>query len=380
MRIKKDIIKVLPTALMLLLVAVISFAFISCSNDDEYGEELNMAAGDAVSLHFNLSLQSLTRADGTRASENGSKAENTISSSMIYFFDSDNKYIDTFSADNLTSLNDEKSSYLVSGEVPDSIIKKLGSSFKIVVLANWSTYPSDLEAGTTTIDDICNAETAEFTCSTTFETVPTIPFYGVHSYTNIAFGNEAYLSDPITLLRAMAKIEVIDKNISTRADYLSTIKSAKIYHYNATGYCAPTGVYSQDDYGQADDGDTYFVNTLHLVGGTNDSDQSERVFNLYQSNDSTWVAYIPEYENSSSSDDNCYLELEFECEDEDEGYDFTSTLSNCDVYFSADGTSETTPFNIQRNKIYRFKVTGQTVSSLDINETTAKGGWYSKKR
>ncbi len=380
MRIKKDIIKILPTTLMFVLVTVISFSSISCSNDDEYGEDVNLAAGKIVSLHFNLSLQSLTRADGTRSTEAGSSEENAISNYGIYFFDSDNKYIATFSANSFTSSDEENTSYSVLGTVDATTIEKLGSSFKIVVLANWDTYPSLVE-GSTTIDDICSAETAVFTCPTKFDAVPSIPFYGVHSYTGVTFDsdNGTTLDGSITLLRAMAKVEVIDKNISTRTDYYSTIKSAKIYHYNAIGFCAPTGVYSQDDYGQGDDGDIYFVNSLHLVSGSNDSEQSGRVLDLYQSDESTWVAYIPEYSNSALSEDNCYIELELE-NNMDSYYiveldDGSTVIANSsdnsfNLYFTEDGTSDATPINIQRNKIYRFNVT--LISTVK--------GWYTKKR
>ncbi|MCD8291676.1 MAG: fimbrial protein [Prevotella sp.] len=378
MKIRQIILQIFPTALLFTLVAAGSLSLNSCSSDYEENEDNVMEEAEkSVNLHFNLSLQSLTRADRTRSTEVGSSEENAINNYGIYFFDSDNKYIATFSANNFTSSDEENTSYSVSGKVDASTIKKLGSSFKIVVLANWDTYPSLVE-GSTTIDNICSATTAVFTCPTTFETVPSIPFYGVHSYTGVTFDsdNGTTLDGSITLLRAMAKVEVIDKSI-TRADYYETIKSAKIYHYNKTGYCAPTGIYSQDDYGQGDDGDIYFVNSLHLVSGSNDSEQNERVLDLYQSDEGTWVAYIPEYSNIASSEDNCYIELELENNigsyyrvELDDGIIANSSDNSFNLYFSEDGTSEATPIDIQRNKIYRFNVT--LISTIN--------GWYIKKR
>ena len=46
----------------------------------------------------------------------------------------------------------------------------------------------------------------------------------------------------VHLLRAMAKVEVSCKTSGW------TLEKVELLRYNATGYCAPSGVYSQDDY------------------------------------------------------------------------------------------------------------------------------------
>ncbi|MCD8296873.1 MAG: fimbrial protein [Prevotella sp.] len=377
---------ILSGALLCLSAVIIPFSIISCASDIE--ENDYQGAGSQATLTFTVS----TRGTAEDGYEDGNSVENKISSHKIYFFDSSNQYIATFEEDSFTSSGDG-TEYTVSGKLEEDLVNTLSSgNFKIVFIANWSSYPeeTDFTGTTTTIESLCEGEVgsvdAQFTCPklTSADDLSnvSIPFYGVHSYENVSFAKgKTTTLEAVTLLRAMAKVELIDAGIATRNYYYATIKAAKICHYNAKGYCAPLNVYSQEDYGQGAEGDNNYVSTLHLTGtdNSNDDQTNNPTLDMYQCNDSTWVAYIPEYDNSK--EDTCYIELTLECADEDEDYDHTDKLPTTvySIYFSEDGTSEGSLYNIQRNNLYRFRVDLPKIWIL--SEDNASGwGWFSKKK
>lgn len=162
--------------------------------------------------------------------EDGETDENYIDITggnyRIYFFNTDNKFIASFDPYGfITADGNDYRQYNVLGQAPDALVGH--STFKMVVLANWPKYPEDdanipLKEGETTIADICNASWAQYDCLTDGKTNPTsvaldpdagrlMPFYGVHEYNDVTFkpGVATILPEPVTLLRAMAKVEVI---------------------------------------------------------------------------------------------------------------------------------------------------------------------------
>ncbi len=405
--------RLIPAALLCLFAAVLSFSLTSCSEDADEGDSLVDATHATVT--FTVNTRSMTD------DEDGSSDENTISDYRIYFFKTDKTYIDTFTPTKV-SPSDDKSTYTITGRLEDSLVEKLedvstnNGSFTIVFLANWgdSNYPTDekLVEGTTTIDNICTSTdattgvcNATYSAPTSFSSVK-IPFYGVQTYTGQTFTKGQVNSlGTINLLRAMAKIEVVDitkKNTTTRAIFYPTIKSAKIYRYNPTGFCAPSEVYSQDSY-EKDGTNGYYVSTLHLVGGSNDGSNNvdennltpltmyQDVDNMYYDEEDgeyydTWVAYVPEYDNTTGATIYpCYIELELECNNGDgtgDTYNYDEALKEYGydkvrIYFAEDGeTSSETPtyYDIHRNKLYRFKVTLPLLEKID--QAGGKGaGW-----
>lgn len=104
----------------------------------------------------------------------------------------------------------------------------------MVVLANWPQYSDDeMKTGETLLADICDANWGQFDSFSSFELKPErlIPFYGVHEYNNIEFksGEVTFLPEPITLLRAVAKVEMILKT----DDYFDlSISEVKVRRYN----------------------------------------------------------------------------------------------------------------------------------------------------
>lgn len=346
------------------LAVLLGIVTTSCTQDS-----VNFVSADEarmLSIGFNVPTRS-----SVLGYEKGTDRENYIDWSedkyRIYFFDINNKFIATFEPNSIESRSgsgNNSTEYEAVGEIPRELVKegKL-QSFKIVVLANWPAYYDDnnLKAGITTIDDICNDESAKFLCLTASDLKGgqwKVPFYGVQEYNDITYtvGQTTTLPNSVVLLRAMAKVEVIldttippaesDPNADQWEDL--TFSSVSICHYNANGYCAPTGVYSSTNYPdeQTDDKQP----KLHLVGNANDNDNKSLDF-FYQESESKWVAYLPEYSNQGQ-DDYSYITLKFNHQlAGDESYK---------IYFAQYQEGGNTPsksdIDLIRNNIYRFTV------------------------
>jgi len=297
----------------------------------------------------------------------GNKYENYIDipgrNYRIYFFNEANVLIDSFEPVGFASVTgSDYREYNLYGFTPEKLVGL--STFKVMVLANWPVYPVVTD-GETTIDDICKSDFAKFSCLTNFELSPAenrlIPFYGIRKYENVTFtiGEHTELSEPITMLRAMAKVEVV-----LDADPDVRIADVTLHRHNAQGYCAPEGVYSQNDYGQGLDWANDYLHRLHLVGGVNDADASGRELPFRCENrkeegkNETWIAYIPEYRNvaddGTAARDEAYIDLHLNFQSKDE--------QPFRIYFAEYGAGGTTNtdnvkrMNIERNNIYRFTV------------------------
>lgn len=317
---------------------------------------------------------------GTERYEDGEADEDYIDIAggnyRIYFFDTDNRFIARFDTSGyITADGSDHCRYSVLGKVPDALVEH--SSFKMVVLANWPKYPEDsgvnavMTAGETTIADICDASWAQYDCLTDGNvTAPTavapdsdagilIPFYGVHEYGEVTFkpGETTILSEPVMLLRAMAKVEVI---LETDGYFDMSFSSLKINRYNAKGYCAPEDVSHQDDYDHNANWDEDYTRPPHLVEGRNDSGVKElscrrvRRWNedgkLYEK----WTAYLPEYRNTGAGDAYSSIKAKFSFQTAD---DAPHTIYFAGYSGGHTDNSDDKRLDIERNNIYRFTVT-----------------------
>lgn len=221
------------------LVAIVC-VFLSCSSD------LNNPVVTSDDVELQIGFRLATRTTGDDLYEEGEMYENYIDVAgggyRILFFDTDNKFIARFYPNGVIS-NEGKNyrEYDVTGTVPSSLVSH--NDFKVVVIANWPTYleESEMTVGKTTINDLCNNVKSQFEQFTSFSLGANrlIPFYGVREFTDVTFEPDVatILTDPITLLRAVSKVEVILK--SKTEDDLS-LKSVQICRYNQKGYCAPS--------------------------------------------------------------------------------------------------------------------------------------------
>lgn len=350
---KEHIIRWLPAMLGLLFLA-------SCQEDG------TMPAPPADGQQLGIVLRVPSHAPQEGEYEPGSTYENYLDMSSdahrIYFFDATaNTFIARFEAADVVPVEGtDYVDYTLLGKVPDGLVAH--SDFKIVILANWPEYgDAALTAGTTTIEDICNADWAQFDCLTDFNLGPDnlIPFYGVHTYENVSFKPEVatLLDEPITLLRAMAKVEVI---LETDDYFNLAFDEVQMNRYNKTGYCAPDAD-SEDDYDHngvwADD----YAGALHLVTGSKRGtdlpflkvSREEGAANATGDKAITekWIAYLPEYDNKNAGDDYACIKAQFNIQ---VGNDEPHT-----IYFAEYSNGESTNANrldIERNNLYRFHV------------------------
>ncbi|WP_294473075.1 hypothetical protein [uncultured Bacteroides sp.] len=345
------------------LLPVFLWIFASCSRDTKV---TNVTDGE---MTLNVGFKMPVRSSSTNGYEEGEAYESYIDiengNYRIYFFDAANKLIARFEPDGfIVTEGSNYRNYNVLGKAPDALIGY--STLKMVVLANWPIYnDTNIKTGETTIDDICNANWARFNASTSLSLEPgkkfLIPFYGVREYNGITLkaGQATILPKPVTLLRAVAKVEVIlnttdDDSGNSLSD--DSFADVSVCHYNAHGYCAPSEVYSQNDYGQGNDWDNDYLPTLHLINGENDTDATSRKLSFHCLNRRTdtenekWIVYLPEYNNEGN--DYSYIEIRLDSQ--------ASESESYKVYFAKYENGKPNienRFNIARNNLYRFTIT-----------------------
>ncbi len=250
-----------------------------------------------------------------------------------------------------TSSSSTATTYTIMGSVPSELLSV--SDFRVVMLANWGMWYPSVTEGETTIDNLVEGANTTFNAFKKFviDADNLIPFYGVQEYTGVTFApnTTTTLSTPVSLLRAVAKVEVI----LTEDSEVNAFDDVSIVNYNSEGYCAPAGVYTASDYDtemknnptNGNWGDEW-IKDLHLVNSKNDTDSKSQAFTqISGASQDTWRIYLPEYDNSGN--DYSYISL-------------TVEDTPFELYFAEyiDGfTDNTDRYNIKRNNIYRFYVT-----------------------
>lgn len=338
-----------------LYIGACLLAFVCFACTDEMEADGN-SKERSVKLQLQLSLPMDASARTTRMPsgfEAGSKYENyiNVNSYRIYFFDTNNNYIARFiPSKTVMAEATEYTLYSVEGEVPEDVLRRASNNamdFKIVVLANWENY-EEPKAGSK-LETICNADWAQFEIkSFELDEDNLIPFYGVNEYEDVPvqYGGTITLEESIPLLRAMAKVEVV---LNTEEMSFSDVT---LHGYNSKGYCAPmNGAYPQNGH------------ILHLIRGQNEEGSINKTipFLPTQSDNTkeTWIAYVPEYDNSDV-DNAAYIELRFDIQTETDEKDFV-------IHFADNQTDiEKTSFDITRNHLYRFKVTIDPKGNLAV--------------
>lgn len=347
------------------LISVLLWALASCSHGTVEDTDVPSAGEMTLSIGFRIPEKADT--DGY---EEGETYENYIDvvggNYRIYFFDTDNKFIARFEPHGFVATSGTNyCQYSVLGKAPDALVEH--SEVKMVVLANWPRYDDASITENTTIEDICTAEWAQFNCIKDSLLDPgekrLMPFFGVHEYKGLVFtpGQITNLDEPVTLLRAMAKVEVILEAAEDVADVL-LFDTVEINRYNKTGYCAPKDVYSQKDYDHQGSWNEDYVRNVHLLGDANDAD--DKNFGLLRvrqwSEDGKqyekWIAYVPEYRNVGAGEAYSSLKARFKLQQADDTphtiyfvqYDNNGKTDNSDAAGHR--------LNIERNNIYRFHV------------------------
>ena len=314
---------------------------------------------DTDEEYLGPALQSEGLIDGTQSEfENGIDLEN--GNYRFFFFDAQNRYLSAFQTVELIPEGedpDRSKTYEVVGKTD----KMPPANFKVVALANWPSYPGKMTAGETTIEELCTAESSRYTFSAPFalSRERLIPMYGVKSCEEMTFtpGMLTHLGT-VHLLRAMAKVEVSCKTSGW------TLEKVELLRYNATGYCAPSGVYSQDDYVKGNYAGDY-TDTVHLPDGRNDEAPKTRAFD--RTADGRFVAYVPEYRNVAAGTANrkaadaAEMRVRFK---EAPGKEYAVEFK----YYNAppEGSAVGDPFDIRRNYYYKFSISKTSEPDLVV--------------
>ena len=350
-----------------LYIGACLLAFVCFACTDEMEADGN-SKERSVKLQLQLSLPMDASAGTTRMPsgfEAGSKYENYIdvNSYRIYFFDTNNNYIARFiPSKTVMAEATEYTLYSVEGEVPEDVLQRASNNtintmdFKIVVLANWENY-EEPEAESK-LETICNADWAQFKILNSFKLGKEnlIPFYGVNEYEDVPvqYGGTITLEESIPLLRAMAKVEVVLNNEDELNTEEMSFSHVTLHGYNSKGYCAPmNGAYPPNEH-----------IGLHLIRGQNEEGSINKTIPFLQTqpdnNKETWIAYVPEYDNTSNGANAAYIELRFDIQTETDEKDFV--IHFADVQTDIENTS----FDITRNHLYRFNVTIDPKGNLAV--------------
>lgn len=330
---------------ILALAALCCMTLLSC---EKFVFEESEADCDGGTLQVSLRINTGGEGSGvsralTETEETGSGYENyiDISSLHILFFDTDNKFLQRFSPDEVKPV--DNTAYPQKWELRGTVTNPPAGGFKVVVLANWPSSPAGLQARVTTIEDVCKADWSMTRYSGTSD-VPfkpsaesTIPMYGVKNVNALYFRPdvETYLGE-VSLLRALAKIEV-----SLNAGCETELESVTLNKHNKDFACAPLGMYDN----------TSYSGTAHLCREAEDNTPEATLSFSADSERKVWTIYVPEYINAGPTGmargDCSFIELKLKDSEAVYRIDFRDYSTTKD-----DGRR----FDIIRNYEYRYTV------------------------
>ena len=318
------------TSLHIAFAALLSLLLLaSCSRNDEVA----VAEGGKGKVYVTLTLSINGEEVGSRATwnpeqdtdEEGVGWENKIDDLQILIYDANNNYVGK--VEDLIQLLDGR----YSGTLSSDAEWTGNTNYKIMAFANC---PS--------IDNPSNISTLDYTRAN----VSYIPMWGVTTTTFDLTPGESDDIGSIDLLRAMAKVEVNFAE-SFPSDY--EIGAITISPYNTQGYCLPAGYESVETTGALDReeaGTAYSFNPLAASASTSSLTFTEENGKYY--------IYLPEYENTETNAAKIKVTVngepyELEFKDYENG-----------------APKEGTQYDIVRNHIYRYTITGVNDGKLVI--------------
>lgn len=226
--------------------------------------------------------------------------------------------------------------YRFAGDVTDLNLKE-GTNYKIMVLANCPNHVDNIgdlyfELGNAAYPD------------------GYIPMWGVKMF--IVSGEELQDAGTISLLRSMAKIEVVLSNEMIANGY--TLDNVMLNHHNARGYCLPTGWNSVAHTTALDQESCLRAYHLHIADP----------LALYeQVNSQSFCLYVPEYNVLHTATHRPNLSVTLG--DGTSPLEFPNSL-RFGSYDANGDFIDGSEANIVRNHIYRFNIVG-IASGLEID-------------
>ena len=307
------------------LLSLLSLA--SCSRNDQVtvpnGEEGKVYVTLTLSINGEEAESRVTWDSEQDTDEEGVGWENEINNLQILIYDENDTYAGT-----VESLFGSGDRYIgtLSGTNWQS------GTYKFVVLANFTATST-------------NPALADLASITYNQAAAYLPMYGVKRGTFTFEAGENTDIGSIDLLRAMAKVEVsFSEGFPT--DY--TIGNISLSPYNTQGYCVPQGYASVDNTGALDReeaGTAYSFNPYHPSASTSAL--------TFKEENGKYYLYLPEYDNST---DAATIQVTVN------GETYPLEFKN---YENGVPTGET-PYDIVRNHIYRYTITGVNDGKLTV--------------
>lgn len=312
------------TSLHIAFAALLSLLLLaSCSRNDEVA----VAEGEEGKVYVTLTLSINGEEVGSRADwlpdqntdQPGVGWENEINDLQILIYDDADEYVGT--VEDLFASNSQYVGTL-SGTNWQS------GTYKFVVLANFT-------ASNTRLADLASIhynQNAEY-----------IPMWGVlKSQFTFAAGERTNIGS-IDLLRAMAKVEVNFAE-SFPSDY--EIGAITISPYNTQGYCLPAGYASVDATGKLDREEI-------SPASFNPLDSPSNMELIFKGENNSYYIYLPEYDNSTKP-----AKIQVTVNGETYYLEFKD--------YENGAPKEGTQYDIVRNHIYRYTITGVNDGKLII--------------
>ena len=317
-------------------------ALASCSRNDQ----ITVPNGEEGKVYVTLTLSINGEEAESRATwenndypEDGNEWENTINDLQILIYDATtNAYVGR--VENLIQLLDDRYSGTLSAAA-----WKTNKDYKVMAFANCPTINNPNNIGNLLY---------------TRTDVEYIPMWGVTTTTLNLIPGESDDIGGIDLLRAMAKVEVNFSEDFPTDEY--TIGDIIVSPYNTKGYCVPKGYASVDNTGDLDREE---AGTAYSFNPYLSESKSALTF---KKEDGKYYIYLPEYNNSTNS-----AKIQVTVNGETYPLEFKNYEN---------GTPTGDPYDIVRNHIYRYTITGVNDGELTFeyrvllwDEVESQIGW-----
>ena len=300
--------------LLALLLSAAAFGFAACSEGSDDPGGTDGTGGVTVEHKIGLYLQTgsdlASRTTPSGDYDRGAGYENYIDIAggdlLVALYGTDDRWIATVRNPVVTPVSETLSSktYLPEFKVSGDIRDALGSSFKVLVLANWHhRYPDLAEAGSLqALFDIVS--TADYWIdysaglpSWDLTAADKIAMFGISQYDNVSLRPDmaAYLGN-LHLLRALAKIEVWDNS-----DSADEIESVALTRHITRAVPMPKGVTHQNHYVKNDYQKDYVLYPSLPAGSglyPYPNESSEPLPLVKNPADGHYTVYVPEFPNS----------------------------------------------------------------------------------
>lgn len=319
------------TSLHIAFAALLSLLLLaSCSRNDE----VSVAEGEEgkVQVTFTLKLDNESSASRamSRAEDNtwgdeynddlGNDYDNRINDLQVVIYEGN-----TFKC-KVTNLsfykNEEKNEYTYLGSISETLTAN--TVYKIMVFANCADITSETDLSA---------------LSYTYSENMDIPMWGVITQTlSLEPGSRQELDD-ISLLRAFAKVEV-SMDVESY-----TLQSVSIDNSNKQGYCLPKDYASVSDTKELDREEDINITTFNPY---KDSEKIED--RTFTNENGTYYIYLPEYDNGTEA---AKIEVTVKNNTTNEEKKYELEFKDYE-----NGAPTGDPYDIVRNHIYRYTITG----------------------